>query len=233
MPDIILTGPNSESFSAYLAEPKGTAKAPALILIQEIFGVNANMRAWCDHFAALGYMALCPDLFWRQEPGVQLTDQTDTEWQRAFALLQGFDIDLGVTDLSTSLAFLRAHPRCSGKVGALGFCLGGRLAVLMSCRTSIDAAVSYYGIALDGYFAEFKNIKTPLLMHVAGQDKFMTPQVIEGIQTTAATNPLVTCELYPAQNHAFARVGGEHYDEPAARLANCRTAEFLAKALKE
>ena len=223
---------NTGAFGAYVAQPAGNSRAPGLILIQEIFGVNKNMRDWADRFAAQGYMVVVPDLFWRQEPGVQLTDQTKPEWDKAFALYNGFDLEKGMEDLSTTLGWLRRQSGCSGKVGCAGFCLGGRLAVLMSARTDIDASVSYYGVALQAHVAELANIKRPLLMHVAGLDKFAPPEVRAVYEPVFKANTAVDYHLYEQQDHAFARIGGEHYDEAAATLANNRTEKFLSAHLK-
>jgi len=226
---------NSGSFSGYLALPAAVQtgaghaqiKAPGVILIQEIFGVNANMRAWCDHYAKLGFVALCPDLFWRQKPGVQLTDKTEAEWKQAFAYLQGFNIDKGVEDLDSAQAYLRQHPACTGKVGNIGFCLGGRLATLMATRTSADASVSYYGVGLENQVGEFPNIKKPLLLHVAELDKYTPPEAREILRLAVEKTPLATLHVYQGMDHAFARIGGEHYNAEAAQLANERTLTFL------
>src|SRR3546814_624072 len=124
------------SFTGYLAEPAAgqvSAKGgPGILVIQEIFGVNKVMRDICDGLAAQGYVALCPDLFWRQQPGIDITDQTKEEWDQAFKLFGGFNLDLGIEDLKSSLAVLRKLPGVSGKVGTVGYCLGGRLAYLMA-----------------------------------------------------------------------------------------------------
>src|SRR5882724_7342701 len=128
------------TFSAYVAAPKNLAagkKAPGLVVIQEIFGVNHVMRDLCDGFAAQGYVCLCPDIFWRQEPGIQITDKTQAEWDKAFALFKGFDQAKGIEDLTATAAFLRGHDRCTGKVGDVGYCLGGRMAYLMAARTDV------------------------------------------------------------------------------------------------
>src|SRR5262245_36702842 len=127
-------------FKAYLATPPG-GKGPGIVLLQEIFGVNAVMRDWADGFAARGFTAICPDLFWRQQPGVQVTDRTEEEWQRAYKLYQGLDEAKAVEDAAATMAFLRRHPACTGKVGAVGFCLGGKLAYLLAARHDPDASV--------------------------------------------------------------------------------------------
>src|ERR1700743_1049777 len=107
------------------------------------------MRGVCDDLATRGYLAICPDLFWRIEPGIDITDQTEAEWQRAFALFNAFDVDAGVKDIAATIATVRQDPGCNGKVGAVGFCLGGTLAYLTATRTDSDATVGYYGIGID------------------------------------------------------------------------------------
>lgn len=228
MPDILIkASDNSGSFGAYVAKPAGNGPFPGLILIQEIFGVNRNMRDWADSFAAQGYYCVVPDLFWRQEPGVQLTDQSKAEWDKAFALMNGFNLDKGMEDLAATLGWLRTQSEWSGKVGCAGFCLGGRLALLMATRTDIDAAVSYYGVFLQAHVGEFANIRKPLLMHVAALDKFALPEVRAQYEPALKALAPVEYHLYEGADHAFARVGGEHYDPAAAKLANDRTAAFL------
>src|SRR5215813_6909517 len=143
MADVSIKVPDG-TFSAYVAVPKNLAagkKAPGVLVIQEIFGVNKVMRDLTDGFARQGYVALCADLFWRQEPGIQITDQTDAEWQKAFSLYKGFNETKGVDDLKATLGHLRKLPACTGKVGSVGYCLGGKLAYLMATRTDADASV--------------------------------------------------------------------------------------------
>ena len=218
-------------FSAHISRPTSNTPVGAIVVIQEIFGVNAVMRGICDTLAKAGYIAICPDLFWRQKPGIQLTDQSEDEWQQAFALYNGFDVDLGIEDLKSTLAHARALEGCTGKAGTIGYCLGGRLAYLMACRSDADCNVSYYGVALDEHLNEASAITTPLLMHVAALDKFVPAAAREKIIATFKDSPLVDVHVYEGVNHAFARVGGEHYDEAAAQLANQRSADFIAQHL--
>ncbi|MEZ5591490.1 MAG: dienelactone hydrolase family protein [Gammaproteobacteria bacterium] len=229
MPDITLTGPDGE-FTGYLARPS-RLPAPGILVIQEIFGVNQDMRAHCDQLAADGYIALCPDLFWRQEPGIQLTDKTDAEWQRAFALYQGFDVDKGVADLKAALAHLRAAEGCTGRVGSVGFCLGGLLAYLMATRSDADCNVSYYGVGIDDKLDEASKISKPVLLHVAEEDEFVNKDAQAKIRAALADHAQVAVHVYPAVNHAFARNQGIHYDAQAASLANQRTADFFRSQL--
>src|ERR1700749_3065038 len=135
-------------FSAYVARP-AAAKVPAIVVIQEIFGVNAVMRGICDDLAAQGYLAICPDLFWRIEPGIDITDQSDAEWKRAFELYNAFDVDAGASDIPATSGQSRDDPGCTGKVGSVGFCLGGLLSFLTATRTDADASVCYYGVGIE------------------------------------------------------------------------------------
>jgi carboxymethylenebutenolidase len=222
------------TFSAYVANPKKLEpgrKAAGILVIQEIFGVNQVMRALCDGFAAQGYVAMCPDLFWRQEPGIQITDKTDAEWQRAFELYQGFNEAKGVQDLIASLAHLRRLPNCSSKVGSVGYCLGGKLAYLMATRSDAECNVSYYGVGVENAVSEMSAITRPLLMHLAAEDRFVSKEAQVKITQAVSRNNAVQLHVYPGVDHAFARVGGAHWNEAAAILANARTTDFLARHL--
>ena len=136
------------TFGGYLASPTA-ARGPGVIVIQEIFGVNGFVRAVADEFAARGFFALAPDLFWRIEPNVQLNDKTEADWKRALDLMGKFDIGTGVQDIQAAITYLRKIPGVTGKVGVVGYCLGGRLAYLCATRTDSDASVSYYGVAIE------------------------------------------------------------------------------------
>ena len=222
---------NGGTFEAYVATAK-TAPAPGLLLIQEIFGVNQTMRQLADDFSLLGYTVVCPDIFWRIRPGIQLNRYTPDEWKQAFELFQKFDADQGVEDLKATLAHMRQMPEIAGKkVGTVGYCLGGKLAYLMATRSNADGNVSYYGVGIQDLVGEAKNIKKPYLMHIAGKDQFVPPEAQQKIIAALKGNSLVTIHVYPEQDHAFARVGGDHYDKEAAAQANDRTAAFLKKQL--
>ena len=218
------------AFSAYLARPAGTPAA-AVIVIQEIFGVNQVMREITDGLAKQGYLAICPDLFWRIEPGIELTDQSEAEWQRAFALFNAFDPDAGVKDIAATIDTIRKDPACNGKVGAVGFCLGGLLAYLTACRTDADASVAYYGVGIDGRLGEAASLKRPLLMHIAEEDGFVPKEAQAAIKAALAANPLVEIHSYPGVDHGFARTAGQHYDPAATAQAGARTLAFFKKAL--
>src|ERR1051325_2704218 len=217
-------------FAAYLAEP-ASGKGPGIVLIQEIFGVNDVMRDIADRYSGLGFVVLCPDLFWRQQPGIQLTDKTDAEWARAFELYKGLDEAKAVDDAAATMKALRAHTACTGRVGAVGYCLGGKLTYLLAVRHDPDAAVGYYGVGIENALDEAKNLRGPLTLHIAGKDQFCPPEAQAKIHAALDSHPLVTLYDYPEQDHAFARVGGEHYDPESAELANLRTLESFVRHL--
>lgn len=233
---ITIRSSEGEEFAAYLALPSGPSgssggASPGLVLLQEIFGVNREMRAVADWYAARGFVVACPDLFWRQEPGVQLTDKTDEEWQRALELYRGLDEAKAVADAVATLSFLRQHPACTGKVGTVGFCLGGKLAYLMATRSDPNCSVGYYGVGIESALGEAASISCPTMLHIGGRDQFCPPSAQEQIHQALDTHPLITLHVYPEQDHAFARVGGKHFDAPAAELANLRTLEFFVRHL--
>jgi carboxymethylenebutenolidase len=216
-------------FDGYLSLPAG-GYGPGIVVLQEIFGVNSHMRSVADWYAAHGFVALCPDLFWRQERSVELTDKGD-DWNKALAFYQGLDEAKAVEDSAAAVDLLRRHSVCSGRVGAVGFCLGGNLAYLLSVRFKPDCAVGYYGVSIENTLSEAKNLTSPLMLHIAGDDKFCPPEAQAQIHAVLDANPLVTIHDYPGQDHAFGRLGGEHYNPLAAELANLRSLEFFVTHL--
>ena len=218
-------------FDAYVARP-AAAKAPAVVVIQEIFGVNAVMREVADRLAGAGYLAICPDLFWRIEPGVDITDRSEAEWKKAFSLMQAFDVDKGVEDIQAAITVARKDPGSTGKVGAVGYCLGGRMAYLAATRTDVDASVGYYGVTIENYLGEAKGLAKPLMLHIAGDDQFVPKaaqdQIIEALKGLSH----VKLHVYPGRDHAFARPGGAHFNAEDAATADDRTLAFFAENLK-
>jgi carboxymethylenebutenolidase len=219
------------SFAAYVSAPDSSPRGTAIVVIQEIFGINADMRETCDRFAQDGFVAICPDLYWRQEPNVELTDKTEAEWQKALALYNAFDVEKGVSDIDATIQAARQLDGVSGGVGAVGYCLGGLLAFLTATRTNADAAVSYYGVGIDKHLQEAGKLSKPLLMHIAEQDEFVPPDARAKIIEALHDNPHVEIHTYPGCMHAFARNGGVHYDAGAASAANARTLAFF-KAMR-
>ena len=216
-------------FDGYLALP-ASGYGPGIVVIQEVFGVNSYMRRVADWYAAHGFVAVCPDLFWRLERGVQLTDKGD-DWNKAIEFYQAIDEDKAVEDSAATLEFLRHHSACSGRVGAVGFCMGGNLAYLLSVRFKPDGAVGYYGVSIEKSLDEAKNLTSPLMLHIAGQDKSCPPEAQAEIHAALDSNPLVTIHDYPSLDHAFARTGGEHYNAAGAELADLRSLEFFVTHL--
>jgi carboxymethylenebutenolidase len=202
-----------------------------VIVIQEIFGVNTEMRRVCDQLAKEGFVALCPDLFWRIEPNIVLTDNTEEEWGRAIELMQAVDIDAAVEDIRAAVAHLRTRPECRGDVGAIGFCLGGLLAYLTAARTDVDAAVGYYGVGIQDRLAEADRIAAPLMLHIAGQDRFVPPDAQATIAAGLKNRRQIALHTYADMDHAFAREGGAHYDAEQAGIADGRTIAFLREHL--
>ncbi len=225
----IQAGNGGGTFSAYLAEPKDKP-AGVVVLIQEIFGVNQAMRDTAAWVADLGFIAVVPDLFWRLEPGVDITDKTEAEWRKAFDLMNRFDQQMGIVDLKATVAHARRMPGGNGKVATMGYCLGGRLAFMMAEQSDADANISYYGVGLDGLLGDLDKVTKPLLVHIADLDEFFPAEGRTKTAEGVKGHPQIACYNYPA-NHAFARVGGVHWHGLSAAIANGRSAEALAKAL--
>ena len=232
MPDITIAAQGGGSFSAYLAMPSKTPAA-GLVLIQEIFGVNKVMRDLADNFASQGYIVACPDLFWRIEPGVQITDKSQAEWDKAFALMNKFlpDFAKGVGDIQSTISHIRGMKECTGKVGTVGYCLGGSLAYATSFFTDSDASVGYYPVQIDDFLGQVPNIKKPLMLHIAENDGFCPAESQKKIRDALATNKLCTSHTYSGVDHAFARIGGANYNDAAAKQANDRTSAFFKQHL--
>jgi len=220
------------SFNAYVALPKA-GKGPGIIVLQEIFGVNPWLRQIADRAAAIGFVAMAPDLFWRLKPGVQLDADVEKEFQEGVGYMQRFDQDKAIDDVKATLAALRQHPASTGKVGTVGFCLGGRLAFLMACRSDVDASIGYYGVNIPPLLGEAKNIKKPLLLHIAENDKFVPPAAQQQIKDALKPVATATVYSYPGADHGFARNGSHAFNKEAAELANSRSLEFFRRTLAE
>jgi carboxymethylenebutenolidase len=231
MPSISISATDgSGSFAAYLVEPK-TKPTGVVVLIQEIFGVNQAMRDIAAWVADMNFIAVCPDLFWRIEPGIDITDKSEAEWKRAFELFQAFDQPKGIEDLKATVAACRTLPGANGKVGTMGYCLGGRLAFMMAEQSDADVNISYYGVGLDGLLDGLDKVTKPLLVHIADKDAFFPPEGRAKVVAATTGHKLVATHVYPNADHAFARVGGVHWDGRSAAIANGRSAEALIAAL--
>ncbi len=200
------------------------------MVIQEIFGVNAGIRRKCDSLAEAGYFAIAPDLFWRIRPGIELDPDVEAEMQEALGLLGPFDQDQGIRDIEATIRAARAEVD-GGKVGAVGYCLGGRLAYMTAARTDVDASVGYYAVGIDGLLGEKHAIAHPLLLHIAGDDGFVDKATQEAMHAGLDDHPKVTLYDYPGEDHGFATEFGNRRSDAAARLADERTAAFFAENL--
>lgn len=218
----------SGSFRAYMAVP-AAGNGPGIVLAQEIFGINSTMQEVADYYAEEGYVVFAPDLFWRIEPGIEL-GYTEADWNRAFELFQAFDQDKGTEDIDATIKAMRSRPEVVGKIGCVGFCLGGKLAYLAATRTDVDVSVGYYGVGIEGVLDEADNIKGRLVLHIAEKDGFCPPEAQEQISAALGSRDNVEVYIYPGVDHAFARKGGDHFDKPSALMAHERSiAAFRAE----
>ena len=232
MKDHINVNGHGGTFSAYIARPE-SVPAPAVVVLQELFGVNADIRKHCDELAEQGYLALAPDLYWRQEPGVDLNVTSEADWQHVLRLYSAYDRDAGVRDIKDTIDAVRNLPECNGKVALLGYCLGALMVFMTAVRNDgIDAAVWYHGADTEKYLGEVDGLHAPLLMHLAEEDEFISKAAQAEIKAVLAKKPNATVYSYPGQSHAFSRHNGAHYNAAAARLANGRTSEFLHQQLQ-
>ena len=221
------------SFGAYLAAPEQDPRG-AIVVIQEIFGVNEGIRLKCDKWAAAGYLAIAPDLFWRLEPGIELDPDVEPEFKRALELMGRFDQDQGVKDIKATIRAARQRlpakgDASAGKVGVVGYCLGGRLAYMTAARTDSDASVGFYAVALPNILDEKNAIARPLLLHIAGADHFVPPDQQQAMHEALDGHPRVTLYDYPGEDHGFATEMGKPRSDGPARLADARTEAFFAE----
>ena len=219
------------TFVAYIARPK-TLPASTVVVLQELFGVNADIRKTCDELAEQGFVAVAPDLFWRQEPGVDLSVTSEADWQHGLRLYQAYDRDAGVRDISDILDTVANLPECTSKIAVQGYCLGALMTFLTAVRCHVDAAVAYHGADTDKYLGEVDNLSAPLLMHLGEEDEFISKAAQAQIKAAFVSKANATVYSYPGQRHAFARHNGTHYNASAAALANGRTSEFLHQQLR-
>lgn len=218
-----------EEFLAYTSQPVSAPKA-AIIVIQEIFGVNVGIRAKCDEWASKGYLAIAPDLFWRIRPGIELDADVPDELQEAFGLFGAFDQEAGIRDIEATIREARKMVG-GGKVGAVGYCLGGRLAFMTATRTDINATVGYYGVGIDGLLGEAHAIAHPLLLHIPQADGFVPPEAQQKMHEGLDGHAKVTLYDYPGLDHGFATQMGNRRNEAGAQLADGRTEAFFAQHL--
>src|SRR6266403_2276549 len=231
MKDRITIEGRDGAFHAYISRPTALP-APAVVVLQELFGVNADIRKTCDELAAQGFIAIAPDLFWRQEPGVDLDVTSEAAWQHGLKLYTAYDRDAGVKDIMETVRTAVELPESTGKIALHGYCLGALMAFITAARYEVDAAVAYHGGDTEKYLGELGGLEAPLLMHLGEEDEFISKTAQAQIKAALAKKPNVTVYSYPGQCHAFSRHNGAHYNAAAATLANARTKEFLHRQLQ-
>ena len=213
-------------FDGWLALPPA-GSGPGLLLFQEIFGVNEHIRAVAEQWALDGFVVLAPDMFWRQAPRVELGYAGD-DWQRAFALMQGYAADQAVADVGAAVATLRARPEVAGgRVGAMGYCMGGRMVYLAAATAGVDAAVPYYGGGIHAQLDRVAAIRCPMQFHYAGHDDHIPPEAVEAVRAAFA-GKAAEVHVYPGSMHGFNCWARASYHAPSAALAHGRALEFLA-----
>ena len=215
-------------FSAYVALP--IRPGPAVVVIQEIFGANANIRSICDFLAARQFVAIAPDLYWRTKPGLEFDPATQTDEARATRAKTDDTTRLRRHRVAT-MDFIKKHPHCTGRAGVAGYCWGGMISYLTAVRHKPEAAVSYYGVGIEKHLDKAKDLACPAMFHFAGLDQFAGPDVAAKVKETFAGDKRVAVHEYPKSGHAFARHGGAHFDAKAADLADMRTISFLVEHL--
>src|SRR6202167_4199630 len=231
MADRVVVESPGGTFRAYISRP-ARLPAPTVVVLQELFGVNADIRATCDELAKQGFIAIAPDLFWRHEPDVDLDVRSEADWQHGLRLYGAYDRDAGARDIAQAIRTAVKLPESTGRVALQGYCLGALMAFTTAARHEVDAAVAYHGGATEKYLGEVGSLRAPLLMHLGEEDEFISKTAQAQIKAALAKKPNATVYSYPGQCHAFSRHNGAHYNAAAATLANARTSEFLNQELR-
>ncbi len=224
-----ITASDGGKFTGYLSSPK-SAKAPGVVIIQEIFGVNDHIREVVDEYADAGYIALAPDMFWRIEPNVQL-GYTPEEVQKARAYRPKFNIDLGVRDIESAIRTLRAMPECDGKVAVVGYCFGGLMAYLTAARTDVLAASCYYGGGIDTFIGEAKAVRCPIQFHFGAKDAAIPPKVWDMVRRAFVGHKDAEVFVYDGAEHGFNCTKRASFHPEASKLARSRTLDLLRRTI--
>lgn len=217
------------SFPAHVVRPEGTPRG-AIIVVQEVFGVNPGIRKKAARWASLGYLAVAPEVFWRQAEGIDLDSDVPEEFQQAIRHMMAHDFDLGIQDIEATIRWIRREAGVS-KVGLVGYCMGGKVAYQAAARTDIDASVGYYGVGIDQMLNESHAIARPLMLHVPTADGFVPPEAQKAMHEGLDGNPHVTIHDYEGLDHGFAAEDGVRRNDIAAQLADGRTEKFFAANL--
>jgi len=215
------------TFQAYLALPRG-GSGPAIVLIQEIFGVNAHIRSVAEQYAADGYVVLAPDLFWREGAHIEL-GYDDADWKKAVALKGKTDTDKAVADVAATVKALRALPGVGGKVASIGYCFGGLLSYLTAANGTVDAAVAYYGGGIQNALERADDVTVPLLMHFGGKDSHIPQDAVRSIAERFGERDNVEIHIYPEAEHGFNCSHRGSYHQRSAAEAHGNTLLFLSE----
>ena len=226
---IDITARDGGRFKGYLAVPEA-GSGPGLVIGQEIFGVNPTMRATADIFVEEGYVVLVPDMFWRIEPGVALT-YSEADFATAFGYMERFDVDRGIDDIAAAMETLARLPECTGKVGFMGFCLGGKLAYLTAARLDPAVAISFYGVGLPDLLGEADKIACPMVFHCPERDALMPPEGVAALRAAFADRTDVEVYTYPGADHGFYNHDREVFDKPSAAMAHSRAIAALRRTM--
>jgi carboxymethylenebutenolidase len=222
---------DGRSYTGFLHAPK-SKPAPGLVMCPEIFGINRPLREIADRYAGEGFAVLVMDIFWRMEPLVDL-GYDEAGYAKARPLGEAFDYDIGVRDMQSAVTTLRKRPECTGRVGMVGFCLGGTMAYLGAARTDLDAAVGYYGTRIHKFLDDGPKINRPLILHFGERDHTTPPEHMRNIIPAIAGNPNVKYYIYPGVGHAFANHRRpDTYSEAATRQADALTFAFFRRLLQ-
>ncbi len=230
LPHISIATADGGSFDAYLALPNSTP-APAVICIQEVYGVNRFMRAITDSWASRGFLAICPDIYWRLRSGIELDPVVEGDGDLAMAISGDLDRPQAVEDIATAIGHLRDMDECTGKVGTTGYCLGGLLSYLVGTRYDADCNVCYYPVGIEDFLDEAPSLSRPIMLHIGEADPYTPPEVRAQFAPALTDNSLVSIHNYSDIGHAFARPGAPSHAPQAADLANERSADFFRQNL--
>ncbi|HEV2099806.1 MAG TPA: dienelactone hydrolase family protein [Stellaceae bacterium] len=217
------------AFRAYLAVPRA-GRGPGIVLLHSAFGLDRHMRDLAGLYAEEGYVVVCPDLYWRIEPGLDL-GQNEADRKRMLALYQKFDSTAALADIDRTISALRGRGECAGKIGVVGFCLGGGLAYHAAAQSGVDCAVAYYGVGIDAALDLAPRIVCPLLLHFAENDNYVPASSVVRIREALASRPDIRIHTYPGTGHGFNRLDGGDYHKSAANLAHSRSIALLRRAM--
>jgi len=220
---------DGQTFDGYLALPP-TGHGPAIVLIQEIFGVNEHIRSVADQYASAGFVVLAPDLFWRLDKRVEL-GYDEPGFKAGMGYMQKLDMAAAVTDLTSTATTLRAMPEVTGKIASIGYCLGGRLSYVCAAKAGVDAAVCYYGGGINTQLDLVKDIEVPILMHFGEKDTHIPKDAVDAIKAAFAGHHDATIDTYPEGDHGFNCWARASYHQPSAALALGRSLEFLSETI--